>query len=556
MAHTEERGIDYVNTEGEVGRLSGKVQKQPDIHPTQQTWVDKRHPFYPVVVSDERRQRASYIATRRALSVFLVPHRFEGPNKSGLDLPRAKLGYGLRLNQPFVSELFGHVRGAAATYSWGAMSSADEASTKPPEDGVAQEIWIDATGKNETWRTFFERDVLEWITTSPGGLIVVDSEKRGEGTRPTLMFAPWSWVEDYGIGPSGLTYVKLAEVEDNRDPKKIEDESYTRHHLLYELNEAGETIVSRWNDKAEPVSFGRGTDGEAINEINMGKFVDVQDEPRLPLVVAGFGKHPLVPMAGSGLLQGLDDIVIDLYNLMSEVREGYRDVSFGITVHTGPSGETVQRKLEKGTRFLSLGDHKDAKLERVAAESAEVSAGLALVAQGLESWTMSARRKVADAMERATQSGVSIKAEFQLDSRPLLIELTERLDEIESETMRVVAQIAESTSTSEQLMEIGVERETTFNLEDEADRVLRIAEKAMAVFDLPAVLITRLAMRWIESASVVDLSAEVEGPVIEGEEGTKRELRELIEEGFETLANSSDRQQVQAGQFSLPNLDL
>lgn len=540
-----------LNAQGEPTQLSGKVRSIHTAPSATKSWVDKRHPFYDEVLEDELRQRASYIATRKALAPFLVPHRFEGAEGKvkGERLPRAALGYGLRLQQPYVTELFGHIRATTATYSWGRLGERDEETTDPPTGGRARILWNDCTGKNESWKTFFERRVLEWMTTSPGGLIVVDSipDRNGE-QRTRLTLTPWSWVLDYRAGDRGLLWVRLKEVRDERRPKEPEDTKYSKFHVLYELMEDGSTLVSRYDKDGEPVAF---KDGET--ERNMGAFVDAQGDPRLPITVFGYGEHVHAPMVGAGLLQGLDDIVIDLYNQMSETRESFRDASFGLLTYRGPDAQMVLKKLEQGTRFLPLGDHESAQLERVTGDSAEVQTGLSLLQAGLEAWRLSARRKVADAMERASaQSGVSLKAEFQLDSRPLLVELTERLDEIETETMRIVAQIAEVANTPEQIETMYVQRETAFNLEDDAERIIRMLTSAMDVFRLPAALKVELGMKWLEATGLVDLEKEVEGP-----EGEMRPLREIVEEGFTTLAESGDREQTQRSTFGgIPPIDL
>lgn len=519
--------LAYENDQGEPGELSGKVQGGGP-KALVQSWVQNRHPLHSRWADAEGRQRASYVATRDVLAPYLVPHRFEGATE-GKSLRRAKLGYGVRLNASWLSDIMGHIRSAPATYAWGAMESAQAEDTQSaPTQGVAARLWADATLENTTWRNFFERKALEWMCASPGGFVLVDGTPAGasgEADRPSLMFIPWGWVTDVGRTRTGFRFVRLLETVDTRDPKAKDQKPMERRHVLYTLQENGDTLVERFNDDGKPI-------GEPVT---IEKVVDRQGQPTLPLLPVRYGEHPAASWLGSGLLLGLDDIVLDLYNLQSETREGYRDVSFGCIAYRGPQGDVVEAALKEGSRFLDLGDNEHSTVERLAAESAEVTAGLALVKQSLDAWALSAKRKAVDAMERAeAQSGVSMKAEFQLDLRPLLVEVTETLDALETDAMFIAGQMAGLEAPA--LRGVGVTRATEFQLEDEASRLSRIVTEASGFMHLvPAEAKARIVWRWLEASGALDLDEEVALA-----DGTSIPLRDLIPDRIRELAEQEE----------------
>lgn len=494
--------LTYKNAAGELGELSGKANTPPGQQETG-PWVDQRHRMHATWTDTEARSRASYIATRTALRDFLVPHRFEG-DTSPRKLRRSKLGFGLRLNAIWLADIFGHIRSAPASYWWGPLAPGDARTTGEPEGGKAKWLWQDATMQGKGWTNFMEGRVLEWLLSSPGGFILVDGAAEGAsglGDRPRLVFIPWSWVTDVGRDRHGYAYIRAVELVDNLDPRaKGKDRDPQVRHVLFALD-GPTTVVTRYDGKGEQV-------GEAVA---MGEFVDRQDQATLPLIPVGYGEHEDAEWLGAGLLRGLDDIVIDAFNLMSETREGFRDVSFGALVHKGPGGDVIEDALREGSRFFDLGDNANSELSRLAAESSEVSAGMGLVRLTLEVWAMSAKRKVAEAMERADpSSGVKLKAEFQLDLAPLLVEVAETLDGIESDVMFMAGQV--SGLSADQVRDMGVTRGTEFQLEDEASRIARIMEEGAGAALLglvPAEAKAAAAMAWIEAARLVDLDAEV-----------------------------------------------
>jgi hypothetical protein len=309
--------------------------------------------------------------------------------------------------------------------------------------------------------------------------------------------------------------VKFYEEVDTRTPAEDND-GITIHRLLYELAPDGSTTVGRFNKDGKLVD----RDGlETSVAQPLGTFTNTAGEPILPLIPVKFGEHPEVPIVGKGLLYGLDDIVIDLFNVVSEMREGYRDATFGLLVHVGPDGEEVQDQLKNGSRLVKLGDSEHAALDRLAAEASEVEAGMQLVELGVKNWALSAKRQAAEAMQKSgaqATSGVSLQAEFALDLKPLLVSVSNTLDSIQTNALYVAAQMAGLTNVAAD--EVGIERNKDFNVEDEATRIARIAKDYVLALPLSAEMKVQLALAWIRSANVIDLNAEVEVPEIPDEE--------------------------------------
>lgn len=518
----------YQNEDGEPIQLTGKntgaVAASSGESETKH-WVDRMHFDRGAWIDAERRMRASYLATRDLLVDYLVPHRFEGAvvdpetgTAARVDprqLPRAEYGYGIGLNAAYLDEIIGHVRGAPARYNWGPLSNDEEpvtySTTNPgkPSDGLALDLWRDATRGNVTWPNFFGRIVLEWIASSVGGFVLVDNvgvqtaskaEERAAAKRPFVRFIPWSIVEDYGWGEHGLRWIKLAEWRDERDPRVSEQQRLTRYHVLYELD--GDTSIVTRHDE----------DGKVVGEaVEIGELYDKQGHATLPLIEARIGSHETINHVGRGLLYGLDDIVIDLFNVMSEAREGFRDSSFGMLTYRGPEGDAVRNVLAQGTRYADLGDDPDASLDRVAGDSGEVTAGMTLFEIGLEAWKLSAKRRATKTDSVNAMSGVALQAQFALDITPTLRDVAERIDEIETNTMHVAGQMGDRRKSPDELEEVGVVREREFRPEDEAARIARIVDDFREEIDLvPAEARAEIAMRWIEASGLVDLDDEIE----------------------------------------------
>lgn len=496
-------------------------------HPARQRWLE-----------DEARMRASFLATRRHLAPFLVPHRFEDNKLNPEDLRRAKYGYGIGLNKAWLGEIIGHVAGAGATYRWGALAKSSAETTKPPTMGVAAELWRDATRDGNGWSKFFNGTVLEWMLSSPGGVIVADvpsvqassnADARAKGKRPFVRFAPWSSVEDLGTGPEGLRWIQFAEVADQRKPGETRpDNGLAKHHVLYELAGDGTSTATRIDDTGKVVG----------KPATFGKLLNRRGRPTLPVRRVRFGEHPDLSFLGAGLLLGLDDIVIDLFNLVSEAREGFRDACFGIIQHVGPDGEKVKQQLDDGTRFLSLGDTANAGLTRLASDPAEAATGIEMVAMAVRAWALAARRKAQEAQQAAAaeRSGISLVAEFQLDVKPLLVSIAGTLDDTESDVMYLMAQLAGEEGVKPEA--VGVTRSTEFRLEDEASRISRIVGEVVRSLDLPAAAIVEITMRWLEASGLV---GDLDRQAGEGATGTVRDqLRQQLEE----LATAKQQQKV------------
>lgn len=517
-------------------------------------WVKRRHPDYDTWRDDEHRMRATVHARRSDLAHYLVPHRFEGEDvKKPEKLDRAGLGYGISLNESYLHEILGHIRGASATYRWGPLADTEDAlNGAPPEGTVARRLWEDVTRENVAWRNFFGRDVAEWMLSTPGGLILTDmpmgrqsteADAQAAGRRPYARLVPMSQVLDVGRSGQGFRYVKLLEVRDTRtfDSK---DNEMSQYMVVYRMNEARETVVTRWTEKGEKVTL----PGQESPDINLGTIVDRQGQPALPLVPATFGRHPDVPWLGSGLLMGLDDIVIDLFNTVNEMRAGYRDLVIALLVASGEDAvtESIEEALQEGSRLVSVGVEGD--LTRLAADSAEVDAGVTQIEVALKAWAHSAKRKAADAMERSQpRSGISLQAEFQLDLAPLLREVTEQLDDVESNVMHRMAQMQDVDASPDDLRSIGVRRDRNFRPEEEASRIARLVDEFRDMIGIvPAEAKAQMVERWLEASGVVDMDQEVET-----EEG-ERPLREVLTTRIEDLAEMSERQLRQRASMTGP----
>lgn len=536
-------------------------------------WVQRKHPGFEKWKKAQALSRASYLARRDDLVPYLVPHEFEeslpedeherrkalarGAQMDPRDLPRAKLGFGIGLNESYLSEVLGHIRGASVSRDFSLLDPNTEGATsgEPSEDSAARRLWEDVTRRNTTWKNFFHRKVLDWILTSPGGLIVVDAPAGvsvtaadDEALTPFFRFVPWSQVFDVGRSSRGFRWVKLTERVDARDPKGEDSEEIETRYVLYELLDDGTTEVSRYDEKGEPAKFEVETEDGEFEEVasrNLGAFVDRQGDPTLPIVNAGFGEHPDVSFVGTGLLMGLDEIVVDLFNLVTEIREGFRDEVFSLLVHKGPKAESVKDLLAKGSRFVSLGDEENVGLSRLAPDAAIVSSGETLIRLALESWAESARRKASKAQEREL-SGVALQAEFQLDLAPLLREIAGVLDDLETNALVLAAQFVDRDASVEELRSISVDRDSEFRPEDEASRISRIVGEAKQAFGrVPSgQALTEAFMRWAESSGIFNLDQEVE--LQGGETVLLRDLlRQEASTGFSNLV-SSQRQRDQS----------
>lgn len=547
-------GVQYVNNEGELGVMSGRVEINGGTPPVITSWVQRTHPLRPIWTRDEGKERASYIGTRQHLAPFLVPHRFEG-NKEGRSLSRARLAYSIGLNSAYLSEIFGHIRNTPAHYTWGILSTAqeDQDTTKEPTGGDAVTFWRDATNNGVNWTNFFEGKVLEWMLTSPGGLILVDSNLMPEagrinkavaarsGVRPSFKFIPYSWVEDFGRDARGFWWIKISEVADVRKPKMEGEDNvgYEQFHLIYTLTDTGTTEIARYNDKGEQ-------QGRAVTQ----NVRDINGIGILPIVPVRFGEHPDIDFMGTGALMGLDDIIIDLFNLLTETREAYRDVVFTFLTYRGGDLTSVQSQLEQGGRLVNLGDSPNSELKAVGAEGSEVASGLSLIELGIKNWAISAKRKATEFQTAAggpsgSASGVSLKAEFQLDLIPMMISITEQLDQYETQAMFILAQL--EGKSPQEAAKLKVRRETQFQMEQEASRIARIVDEFLkSIPGMPAALLEQLIMRWAESLDFLDLNQEVKMA-----DGSTKILRDAIKEQAAEIAEADQTARMIQNQFGI-----
>jgi len=476
-----------------------------------------RHPLYNRWEEDERRQRASFLATRRHLAPFLVPHRFEGVDKKPETLQRARYGYGVKLNATWLSDIGGHIRSAELEKDWG-----------PVPKSALEAVQEDATGTGLSWDSFYGQTVLEWILSSPGGVIVADlpdieaetqADAKTKERRPFLTWVPMSAVLDCGRQRGGFRWINIREEVDMRTPDGT-TEKHEVHTLQYRLE--GDLAVAQRFD----------ANGDEVGElVNFEKLVNTAGRPTLPIIEANYGEHPEVPWLGSGLLLGLDDVVIDIYNILTEVREAFRDAAFGLLAYTGDDYQTVQQMITAGSRLVHLGEGENVKLERIAADGGEVAVGLSMLENAIAAWTQGARGKVQDAMAPTdAQSGVSRKTEFQLDLRPLLELVAGQMDEIETNTMFIVAQLL-GTKAPTAAGKIKAERETTFQLENEESRIARIVKEFVETgLKLPGAAIGPLVMKWLEATNLLDLDQPVEDA-----QGQTRKLGEVLAEQVQAI---------------------
>lgn len=493
----------------------------------------EKHPLYGQWTEDEKRLRASYLATRKHLVDYLVPHRFESREIDGdpQKLRRSRYGFGFALNRAWLGEMMGHIRSTTARHAWGSMEAVTEGTQRDdvyivgrPEGGIAQLIWDDATLSGEPMPNFFERRVLEWLLSSVGGFVLVDiqpietatvGEEMAVGKRPFFRFIPMSRVTDLGTGGSGFGFrwIEVMERVDGRvpGPDGVEGKVEERR-ILYALQEDGSTLVTR-----------KDTEGQVIDQTPLGVLEDTQGNPVLPLVPAFLGEHPDIDFVGSGLILDLADIVVDLFNRVSETVEGFRDGAFGLHTYAGKQWEDVKQAMEDGSRIVPMGPEDE--FARVEGGTGEVEAGLSLIEMDIRAWTLGAKRKAADAMERADQrSGVSMKAEFQLDAKPMLTEIAEKLDQIETNAMWVAAQMAGLTPDESE--DIGCRRDTDFQLEDEASRISRIAGEFLAALPLPAEAVKQIILRWLRASNLVDMEDEKISGVVEAQAAEIAEARQ------------------------------
>lgn len=515
---------------GLTGDADTIASKRPVGEEGEKSWAERMHDDWDLWVEAERKQRASYVASRDELARFLVPHMFEGKDTPGEKLHRAGLGFPVGLNAMWVLSLMGHIRNTQIDRTWGPLGTGEITESGRPAGGTAQLLYDDVTLSDTSWPSFFDHQVLEWVLTSVGGWIVVDAkEDPGAGRRrPAFRWFPWSSVENYSWGKHGPRQVKFAEIVDNRDITAEDAQDLTRRHVLYELRDDGSTVVGRYDDEGDLIG----------DEVEMGTLRDFQGHPTLPLVDAGFGTHPSIRHVHQGLLYGLDDIVIDLFNLVTEAREGFRDSSFSALAYRGDSPGEVKSHIEEGSMFWPLGADPDADISRIAGDSAPVDAGMNLFDAALKAWALSARRKSVEAMEGAeARSGVSLKAEFQLDERPLLTVIAGEMDDIESKAMLIAAQVDDENldvRTNDELQDVGVNRSTEFNLEEEESRITRVLREFREAFGGPPPseeAQSQIIMRFLEESDLVDMDEELEDAPAE----TRRELiRQQVEDSLET----------------------
>jgi len=521
---------------------SAKASIATRVHPARDRWVER-----------QGLERATYVATNEAMGPYLIPHDLESNTIAPQDLRRAKLGHVPPLNYSYLSEILGHAYGAAVNVHWGPLSTDGKAISVAPKDGVALEIWKDATLQGDSFSKFGNK-VLEWMASSPGCWIITDStsqpvadaadddEDRGPKStakgqqtssgRPYMRIVQWSSVEDLGQYSDGrLRFIKFHESVDERDPESAVDSGMTNLHVLYRLQPDGTVTVRKLNDDGADV----------VPATSLGTFIDAAGRPVIPIAQAKFGEDELLPFLGSGLLQGLAFVVKDLWNQVTEMRSGARDVCFDVLAYKGASFESVKTQMAAGDRLIDLGASELSSLTRVGADGGEIGVALTIFKQTLEDWAMGAKRKASDFVTKGNgtaRSGVSLQAEFQLDLKPLLVALVSAWSDAMRAVLFFAAQFANDQSGLDKLGVITVNVDQEFSLEDEAARISRIVTDYDTT-GLPMIpeAQRQLMLTWAKSTRVVDLNARVKDPA---DPTQKITAGDLIERQADEMAARAD----------------
>jgi hypothetical protein len=475
----------------------------------------RKHPQYEVYADDEKRQRATFIATLRSMVSFLIPHTYEGDDPGR----RALFGWAPGLNRRFIQQLMGHVRAQEVRRSWPPLSAPkDRQITGAPTEGsIAALLFSDATADGVSWDNFFRGRVMEWLLSSPGGFVLVDqpagkaetmAEAFEKGLRPSVRFVPFSEVWAFEFGRHGFTRVKLVESEFDADPlfpgtTSTGNVVSSSTVVVYSLDpEDGHTVFARYD-----------IEDNLLDRADLPRFENPQGQPILPLVPVKWGEHAAVAGVGEGLLSGLADLVIDRYNIVNEMRAGSRDMTFAVDFYRGTDYAAVVTQREAGSRMVNIGTDPNAQLGRIGADPSEVTVTIQQLQVNLEEWVKTVSEK-SDALSDSpqTRSGVAIQAEFQLAMKPILTLAARELDAIEEQVMYIVAQFqGESPAAA---FAVSVETNVDFRMENEADHVAGVLEAAQrGDLRLPPELLVAAVMTFAEAAPELfgDMSDKIEG---------------------------------------------
>ena len=496
------------------------------------------NPLYPQWVDDEARQRASVIATRKACIPFLVPHRTEGNTTHPHTLKRSAFGYPMQLNASFLDEILGHLSTAEREYlfgPWVPPTIAEESQPALPENAGEdlQKLWMDATLDGMSWRRFFDETIAEWFLSSLGGFIVADNALPDgdligpvadpDMVRPYVSFTPFSCVLDYRFRRNGFDQVRLLELHDTRDLAKPVTDGFgttsdgdprTEFEVLYRLvpadegaaladppaGEQGELVAVA--ERRLVVGLGE-QQPAAIQAVNYGTIVDRDGQPTLPLIPVRYKRHPRIPGLGQGFFMGLDDIILDAWNTHNETRAAYRDAMMSVDAIRGATKEDMQNIAEMlQLNYRMIGIPQESGVETLGNDATEVTAGRELKKDAMLDWATAVKRRAGMVESRATQSGVSLQSEFAIDLNPILSYTAGWLDEIESETLWILAQLQGLTVEAGETT-ISVTRNRDFRLEPEGSRILRVLEEALqADLEIPDLVRRRALVRVLETTQI------------------------------------------------------
>ena len=469
------------------------------------------HRDYKALARAEELRWISYIGTAAAMVDEIIPYRREK------EIRRKLFAYGVPWNTVLVDEKAGHIAGAPTRRDWGPLGSkSDKGIVGAPEGWPARDLYAEATMTGQSYETFWGEIVLRRMLATLGGLILVSMPTPPEGAeirtledaaragqRPFYSYIPLSDLLNWHYGDRGFTWIKVREESDaaggTPDFQLDGEQRFDHNAVWYWLADDGVTWFRRTDfednviDEPRPIGRFEAPDGRAI----------------LPLVHVRLGHHNVVPWAGTGILSGLDEIVLRAFNLNAEVHETFRNgTASAPLVYRGTDASHVVEQLDSLSEFLDIGQDPNALLNRLSGDPTEIAAGLELKNDLRRDWESKARANIEKLIrEEATpMSGVAIEASHATSQRPLLVAAAKALDAAEEQALYIAAQM--TGANPQDAFNVRVETDTTFRLEEEASRIGRIYNDAQDL--IPPEAAARLGVQMLEAMGNFDMDEEVE----------------------------------------------
>lgn len=485
------------------------------------SWVKRLHPAHAKVCTIHELRWALYSGRREELfPKYLEAHRLEARDETGaagVSIYRERLGYAPRLAQGLIADIIGHLGSTKKTFEWGPLDDGGGGKDELPT-GRAKRLYDDVTRDGQDWESFFGCDVLEQILATKGGVLIIDAPPRDArapaltvedaqrlSIRPYIKLVDWKDVPDWRWGVRGFEWVKVYETNDTRSLRDTDSTKYTtRRYVTYEFAPDGKAcIVSRFDNDGRP----EGT------PVTLAPIVDTEGAPTLPVIPAIFGRDRKVRPLGRGLLDGLDDIEVDLANQINELRDEVRTIVFGLLAYAGSQGENVEQNLKSNSRFVDLGP--EGVLNYVAATGDVITQLLAVIDRTYAAWRAAVRQKPAELMDStATRSGDSFTSEFAVTWKPLLSGIAQQLDDLESNALYIIGQFW--GLPSEQAATLSVKRDKGFRLEDEGSFLARsLKDITQATDAAPAKPLARLVVAMMQAFGSVTEDDDVDALVDE-----------------------------------------